>query len=850
MFIEEIELSGYVPFMSNELDVLKVNFTSPLQIVIGTNGSGKTSLVKQCTPETPDRSIFTYKGVGGYRILRVSHRGSEYVLTSDFSKSTGAHSITKDGVELNVSGTTSVQDELVTAEFGLTPVVKSLIANKYKFANMTAGNRRMLIMEISPYQLGFIWDAHKKAASRVKGCKSILTRLTERKILLEGKLLAPELIAEMQAERETLATDIASYIGYEAQVSTLLAEISPVESRFKSVAEVTAYAEQIQRSVEVKILRKLRGLAYTTEPEMQAAINELSAQIAALDGELTAKSAELESLAHEQRLLGAKLSDLTDADAEDDCQFRVGILAKRYAELKCIVVERPIQTEEEIKEIEAMIPKIIILLQRVSLHTVFIPRFRIAQKRELYQRARNRLDFYVKELHAKEEALQQVKMPAVTLDQIPTNCGKNSCPLYKRLITHTGIMDETRDKLTAQIGVFTRKIDRLNAYVEGQGFQLQSLVDLEEALNEFSQIEGQIPHLKYLMRGRDVLHVLKTNPMLIVQLLEKHIAESRQVLERAQVLSDLRAEEAKIEQKESIGEKEREILQARFDAQHAKQIGLISYTHTLELKIKELTSEKTKHTLAIQGFSLLGKGVAECNNFLENQRAVYSDRLYRKTLSILRDLKQNSVSRLSQIDSALREQETIRSRYEEEIVAEIETVEAEKKEWEVMEQALARIPYRYSVTFLNNVFGIMNAFISKVFTYPFKVSTLSANSPLNYRFEVKNKGSKLPDMSDGSDAQVEMLNLAFNLAVRYQLKLLDYPIHLDEVGRTFDPLHKQKLLDLLRYLIDNGIVSQMFLINHHAAIHEGLTNSETLVLDPSNVMVPEIHNQHATFNGV
>lgn len=850
MFVEEIKLSGYVPFVANELDELDVTFSSKLQIVIGTNGSGKTSLVKQCTPDTPDRNIFTHKGVGGSRVLRVSHRGSEYVLTSDFSKSTGAHSIVKDGVELNISGTTGVQDELVATEFGMTPVVRSLITNKYKFAKMTAGNRRMLIMEISPYQLGFIWDAHKKASSRVKGCKSILARLTERKLLLEGKLLTPELVDEMRAERDRLSADIASYIGYEAQVQTLLAEVTPVESRFKTVEEVTAYAERIQKNVEVQILRKIKGLPYTTEPEMSAAVNELSEQIAAVEGELSAKNEELESLAHEQRVLGEKLSDLTDADAEDDCQYRVNILSKRYAELKCIAVERPFQTEEEIKEAEDLIPRIIKVLQQVSLHTTFLPRHRIARKRELFQRACNRLDFYVKELHAKEEALQQVKMPAVTLDQIPTNCGKESCPLFKRLITHTGLMEETRDRLAADVTKFNNRIERLNVYVEGQSLQLQSLNDLEDALNQFSQLEGQCPNLKYLLRGRDMLHVLKTNPMLVVQLLEKHIDESRQVLERAQVLSDLRAEEAKIAQKESIGEREREILQARFEEQRTKHIGLISYTHTLDLKIKELTARKTKYTLAMQGFSLLSKGVAECNNFLEHQRSVYSDKLYRKTLTILRDLKQTAVSRLSQIDSALREQETIRSRYEEEIVSEISTIEAEKKEWEVMENALARIPNRYSTTFLNNVFGVMNSFISKVFTYPFKVTTLSANSPLTYKFEVKNKGSKLPDMSDGSDAQEEMLNLAFNLAIRYQLKLMDYPIHLDEVGRTFDPLHKQKLLDLLRYLIDNGIVSQMFLINHHAAIHEGLTNSETLVLDPSNVMVPEIHNLHAKFNGV
>jgi len=165
-----------------------------------------------------------------------------------------------------------------------------------------------------------------------------------------------------------------------------------------------------------------------------------------------------------------------------------------------------------------------------------------------------------------------------------------------------------------------------------------------------------------------------------------------------------------------------------------------------------------------------------------------------------------------------------------------------------IEQSLAQIPVTYTITFLNSLIGVMNRCIAKVFSYPFYLQPLEVDHILDYKFTAMAGDAAIPEISECSDAQIEIINLTFRLALMSQLGLQDYPLHLDEVGKGFDTQHKQKLLDLIRDILDNHMVSQMHLVNHHALIHEGLNHADVLVLNSDNILTPPVYNQHAVFN--
>ena len=98
MPITKITLKGFRRTFLNNIKDLTLTFTSPLQIVLGTNGSGKTSLVRQFSPLPPDpKELFP----GGSKCIEYQYKGSEYILTSQLKQSF-KNSFVKDGEELNL----------------------------------------------------------------------------------------------------------------------------------------------------------------------------------------------------------------------------------------------------------------------------------------------------------------------------------------------------------------------------------------------------------------------------------------------------------------------------------------------------------------------------------------------------------------------------------------------------------------------------------------------------------------------------------------------------------------------------------------------------------------------------
>ena len=70
---------------------------------------------------------------------------------------------------------------------------------------------------------------------------------------------------------------------------------------------------------------------------------------------------------------------------------------------------------------------------------------------------------------------------------------------------------------------------------------------------------------------------------------------------------------------------------------------------------------------------------------------------------------------------------------------------------------------------------------------------------------------------------------------------------LDETGRTFDAVHRNRLMGYIKLLVETGQASQLFLVNHFASFSGGFTNAEFCVLDDQNVSLPSTYNEHVSF---
>ncbi len=77
-------------------------------------------------------------------------------------------------------------------------------------------------------------------------------------------------------------------------------------------------------------------------------------------------------------------------------------------------------------------------------------------------------------------------------------------------------------------------------------------------------------------------------------------------------------------------------------------------------------------------------------------------------------------------------------------------------------------------------------------------------------------------------------------------KLDKYPIYLDEPDAALDVMHRQKLLEFLSKLVNQKIISQLFIVNHNMHLTSGFNDSEVICLSNNNIVTPAIYNQHVS----
>ncbi|MNE74966.1 chromosome segregation protein [compost metagenome] len=117
---------------------------------------------------------------------------------------------------------------------------------------------------------------------------------------------------------------------------------------------------------------------------------------------------------------------------------------------------------------------------------------------------------------------------------------------------------------------------------------------------------------------------------------------------------------------------------------------------------------------------------------------------------------------------------------------------------------------------------------------------------LDYKFpmSISNGAVEPADIDLGSDSQREIVNFAFRIALLKFLGFDDFPLMLDEFGRTFDEQHRANLIPFIARMIELGQFDQIFYISHFESTHGAFNQAEIVVLDPTNVTVPEVFNKN------
>lgn len=819
MKITRLELSGYTRMMLGNIHKLVLTPDSIYQLILGTNGSGKSSLLHELSP-LPAQSAHYNKG--GYKKIYLDHRGSQYELISIF-KSGNKHNFFKDGIELNPGGTGAVQKELVQQEFSITQEIHDLLIGDTNFTHLSPAKRREWIVSLSHVDFTYALGIHQKLKSGTRDTQGALKHAKGRIAGEKNKLLA---IGDLEALEERYRT-------LHKELDVLFNERNPSAMDVKEgEKELYRALEEIESLAELLINKTPElpdGSRYQSLQDIDDALGEVRTEIQineTLRNRIGTEQDDLQSLLDGFKEAGVESVDKLKEQIATLKQERY--ITNRKLKTWLEMTTDPITTQRSY--FEATTPLINTLNQLPSNPDRLYNPKTIQETRDSLPDLRHRLEKYRNQLAHYETQLEHLM--GLKKEQCP-KCNHSWVP---------GRSERDKKQLESTIDKGRKAISDLENQERDKVTYLEGGEEYRQHFYGFKRITQEYPKLRDLWDDLLKHPNLFEEPSALIDTVQR-FGQDLELHVTAQNASE------RIEKLEKLMESPTE----------GKQMdGVVGRLEGLSKQVEELTRTVANLKTKNDQLSRLRQHVKV---YLEKSETL------ELRLDALQEMRDGLVEgyRNHHINTTIRHHQdqlgSLQARRTEKQTLEgiIHDLEEDETQLGCDHQALKLLADELSPTdgliaeqltgFIESLTQHINQVIESIWTYELKVLPCGLESgDLDYKFPLysNNGGNPKPsvDIAKGSEAQVEVVNLAFRLVIMVYLGLDEYPVYLDEAGRSFDEQHRTNLLSFIKQLVDAGNYTQLFIISHYAAQFNVFTNADILVLDGTNVSVPKKHNQH------
>lgn len=814
-----IELYLYKPFLHHKTKHVIINDLSHVTVISGENACGKSSLLRACTPYP---AVSTEFEKGGYKKVIYQHAGIIYELTSDFRKTSGAHSFIRDGIELNESGTTEVQNNLVDDYFGYNDVVEKLVTGKYKICDMGKPDRKTLFMSTYPSSMAFILEHYKAVSTRLRAVNNNIKMLTQRKIALEQQILSAPVLADYRKEQEDLVRaagviDLDIYTVNKAikfgkdeleKIDPNIRSIDPsyfstacwrLTRKYKDLLNRTTNLDRFRdiQSFWTEVILKEKEIKESIENNETVALN-MRNEINQYKGLFTKDIAALTSECKRKLEIQNKIISETYIDETipviDSHEFEV--LSNNYEQIKETIAHLRLQktpywseqeyrkqcsisddlnakayyAEKEIRNLTRDLEPLRTRLANYTKRTYPADCIAPCKLREEYSSIVSNCEEQVKELEARlqvktsELATIQKEMNTVIPEIKARESYCDTLWQFERFVTNTSWGDYVLDSVPFY--------DALN-------------MNINDVYNRITLVLENAKNVKIVKEARDMKNLLET------QLLG--LSDSDQALKVV---------------KEAILKKDTELA------------GMIATINTLKEKLKSIQKDKLDATLY--------KDILEDLNDISDkynvwQRAYFLNAEISHFSKFVDDItaSKNKINeKLRELEQIIKEQDSYLVRLNDEVVPELNKLTEQQKELAAIEAQLSPtrgISHVYIIRYINSIFKLANQFISRVWSYPMSLEYIDENDEsFDYSFKlVINETSSIKDINIASAGQKSIINLCVMLAICiFRHYGSDYPIILDEVTVNMSLNHQNSLITFLNELFADDTLTQIFIVDH------------------------------------
>lgn len=849
MRITSLELDGYRRMQLNGTSSLTIKPTELVQLILGTNGSGKSSLLAALTPLPADPAEFSKEGS---KTIKITHCGEAYTLTSTFNPKPQHFFVRdSDGEDLNPGHTITVQKELVKQIFGITPEIHELISGREKFTDMSAPRRRYWFTILAPISYDYALTVYQRLKDRARDVSGALKlakkRLAteqakvisehEEKVLKEDvKNLSSELNL-LQSQRAPVERPSASF---KQEIHEGMEELTRMSMRLLRTRFVAPYGVHPQRMVMRDDWGQLQLPTFNSIADISEFIDQLRHDVSVTESFINKAVGEhskiKETVAVLQRTGAEGVTALVQKRLDYEVQ-RSHVLEQRTLKLECVNAQA---TASALASVETQLVDVF-----SEIPSNEDKRFTQTRMQEVEQ-----LVLQMKDKRTKKVSELAYLNSQKTHLEAHKNSNELTCPKCNHQWI-AGYSDEKFQQLLGFIATEEGLLSSLDKAITEHETIISDIRAYGELYRSYVRTTQAWPTLKPFWDHLMDQGFVTRAPRAALAELATYKHDLQLEIQAADLAEKMAATSELIRQAEQVGD-------ASLSEQQLK-------LETTTLHIEELTAKLNRTNAQLSEYGMWRKQLTDAEALSENITALQK-RLDLTNTQMVEALRLETLNHcIQQVrHSLVRKEETLSAvTLQKGIIADLEKNIAEL---EVQEDAAKALVKALSPTdgliaegllgFIRNFTQQMNIQIRKIWTYPLEVRDCatagSESAELDYRFPlmVQTKSNVVADVSLGSTGMQEIVNLAFRVVAMRYLGLAESPLYLDEFGSSFDDAHRHQAPMAVKALIEQQSFTQLFMISHYMATHGQFTNAEICVICPLNITLPEStkYNQHVSIH--
>lgn len=834
LMIKSVTIDNFKRFKVSNIKSLKLDINKSVQCIIGTNGSGKSSLLEQTKPIVPVKSDFNK----GRRVIDIECDGDVYKLVSDFRHSGKSHGFFRNNEELNIGHGANIQQELIEKYLKISPIMLKILSCNIDICNMTLSRRKELFLQLNPIDISLFTKHHKRIRKRFNAVKSNLSMLYERKSELKQKKISNDEMTEIYKRKKYFEQEKFKCTKMIIKLQTLLEGIpNDIQNHNVDLPEVSNVIRQFN----------LLDAKYSN---IDTLISNTKLKIDQLD----------ENLSHENKSIDKLLSEIE----EYNNHLRHTTQSEKIVIIDTKIKDNKIELDKldkvhndtnlDISTLQKLIDNKSIIIQEII---DWINVFReydhqvILTKEEVDQ-IKNKLSEYNNKMYSSTNIIETIEKEKSNIESeilankniiIPDGCEKDICSLYKQYENGYKNRDIRYKEVLTQYNNHQNRITKYGKLISTMNDKLNSQTIIRKQLIDLDNILNRYAYLKQLIRDRiNIKDILMREPYEFI----KHVKELFFDLENittkemlSSEVNDLLKELTILKSSSNISLKFIRGILDKNKLKYEKKRRVYDYLERAKLGLNKKLS---KYILYKSIYDKLISFENDLELNFENMKILKSKEFYELFLSDVLTYSNELDIELKSVLETIKNQEFIDERLKKEIIKPIKALSKDKDILDILEKSLRMISLEYTKDFLNKFIEISNFILSKILTYPMILDKIKTND-INFTFPITINDIKIPDINEISSGQKDMLKLSFNVALIIILDKVMYPLFIDEIDKTLDEVHKSRLIEVLNFLLDERIISQLFLINHHIILQEGF-NGNVLVLDENNISTPEKYNEN------